>query len=75
MKQIFMINLIAIAMCLFSCSNSKKQTNADPSAVQAEVEEMCIRDRNGIVLFYTRNSDGLGYSQYHHHHERENRGG
>ena len=37
MKQIFMINLIAIAMCLFSCSNSKKQTNADPSAVQAEV--------------------------------------
>ena len=38
MKQIFMINLIAIAMCLFSCSNSKKQTNADPSAVQAEVE-------------------------------------
>ena len=31
--------------------------------------------KNGIVLFYTRNSDGLGYSQYHHHHERENRGG
>ena len=26
-------------------------------------------------FFYTRDSNGLGHSQYYHHHERKNRGG
>lgn len=54
MKQIFMINLIAIAMCLFSCSNSKKQANTDPSVVQAEVEA------NAGVKPFILTEDGVG---------------
>lgn len=60
MKQIFMINLIAIAMCLFSCSNSKKQANVDPSVVQAEVEA------NAGVKPFILTEDGVGSLRMKH---------
>lgn len=60
MKQIFMINLIAMAMCLFSCSNSQKKVNADPSAVQTE------EGVNAGVKSFILTDNGVGSLQMKH---------